>query len=117
MAFNENEIRKELCGIKMDMTEISMSVKHIKEKVDENTEVIKGIHSLASIVDRLSLTIDNLIHTHSSDITGLQNSIKRTCERLEVLEKAPVQKWNKLVGIIAATVVTAIVAYLMGKFL
>lgn len=124
-----------------EIAALTASAKSAHKRIDDNDKIIAGIHELAKNVAMmaaeiklLTARVDKSIErieqgqkTQGERIGSIEQSIQQIerneamlmkhADKLEAIETAPAKKWNKFVWLIIVGVATAIIAYIMGKFL
>jgi len=89
---------------------MTQEIKSLTERVDKNIERIEqGQKTQGERIGSMEKSIHQ-IERNEKDIT-------KYAKKLDDIEKAPGEKWNKFTWLIFAGVVTAIVAFIMGKLL
>ena len=117
------------------------SVKSAHKRLDNTDRIISSIHELArnagEIATKIELLTDRMDKSIERIETGQKSQGARIGEiervvhqiehnekellkqgaKLEAIEREPARKWQKLSWIVVVGMVTAIVAYIMGKIL
>lgn len=100
-----------------DIAQLQSDVNSANRRIDENDRLTQGIHQLAENVAAMSVEVKLLTGKVDTSIDEIKSNLKEHGERINAIEKEPAQKWNKLSWLVISGVVTAILGFVIGKFL
>ena len=124
-----------------EITELQATVKSAHHRISENAEIAAGINDLARSITEMTAEIKHLTKRVDASIEKIEAgqkaqggrigeiekvvlSIERIekyidehKKRLDVIEKAPAQKWDKFTWLIIAAVAGAIITFVMSQIL
>ena len=115
--------------------------KSAQRRLDDTDKIISGIHELAKnvaamaaeiklLTDRVDKSVERIeqgqktqgerigsIEKSESQIERNEKTLMKHAEKLEAIEKAPADKWNKLTWLIVSGVAMAIIGFVMARLL
>lgn len=75
------------------------------KRLEELEETVKQIHALTASVEKLAVSVQNMVEQQ-----------KKYGERLETLESRDGEKWRKVIGYILTAVASAAATFFFSKF-
>lgn len=138
---NEAQMTEFAMSTAKDIAALFESTKSAHKRIDQMGELTASVNKLARevgrvaekvehIADRMDKTIERIeqgqkeqgarignIEKAVLSISRNERAIETHEKRLDEIDKAPGDKWNKFTWLILAGVVAAVVAFFMGKFL
>lgn len=100
-----------------DIAQLQTDVSSLHRRIDENDRLTEGIHQLAENVAAMSVEVKMLTEKVDTSIGDIKSSLKEQGERISAIEKEPAQKWNKLSWLVISGIVTAVIGFVIGRFL
>lgn len=113
---NEDQLTDQVLKHNGEIAGIKEKLASAHKRIDENDQIMVGIHRLAANVEALALQVKLLTESVENSITRLESSIKNQGERIGALEKEPGTKWKTLVAQITALVVAALMGGSTARF-
>lgn len=138
---NEQQITEFMFWTKGEVAAIWESAKSAHKRIDETGELTASVNQLARevgrvaekvehIADRMDKTVERIeqgqkeqgerisnIEKAILTISRNEKAVEEHEKRLDNIDKAPADKWNKFTWLVFAGVVTAVVAFFVGRFL
>jgi uncharacterized coiled-coil protein SlyX len=89
-------------------------IRNLCKRVDDTTEVTKGIYKLATNVELYAQKVEHLAEKMEGRMSQIENRQVKQGERIGALETKPAKKWDLLMGYIMAAFVTGGIGVLIG---
>lgn len=100
-----------------DIAQLQAEMKEVQRRIDENDRLTQNIHQLAENVAQLSTEVKMNTERVNTNIEEVKDSLKEQGTRITALEKEPAAKWDKLSWLVISVIATAILSFVIGKFL
>ena len=114
---NEQQITEFALWTKGDVAALWESTKSAHKRIDQMGELAASVNKLAREVGRVAEKVEHIADRMDKTIERIEKAVEDHKKRLDTIEKEPGQKWNNFTGLIFTGVVTAVVAFLVGRFI
>lgn len=88
------------------LTKVEESTKSAHHRIDGMESMQKDIHDLVVSVSKLAGSVENLC-TDMTEVTG----------RVKCMEEKPAKRWDQLVGLLMAALVSGLIGFLISQLL
>lgn len=106
MATEKECMNDELTDIKISIAQLETSMKQAFHMINEQKEELKVIHTLAGSVEKLAF-----------EMSAMRSDLTETKNKVEEIEKKPLETYDAVKLQIVISIVTAIVGFFVGKFI
>lgn len=102
----------------MNKSTCQETVKRIEEKLYQHEKELSGLKQVYKSIQDLAISINNLTSETKyirQDLGDLKEDTKSINRRIDVIELKPAEKWDKVIWIIIASIITLLVGVIFAK--